>query len=272
MKRILFLILASVILIPSYSQQRGKVKKDAFFVTELDFSQAFKDLKKGTRLFNKKQKGSYFEAIQYLESAYKYNPDYAMLNYELGISYLKIHDNKNGLKYLQNAMLLNSNVTKDIHFWLARAYHLNSKFDDALVEYETYLNSMAGKQEKYKKEIQKYMAECRNGIELYKNPKPLIIDNLGQNVNTRYPEYSPVFASFDSIVFFTSRQPNTTGGKKNKKITNDYFEDIYFTSCKYGVWEKPEKFKKTNKFKRKRCLSCCQPNRRWSFTIQRKQR
>lgn len=244
MKRILLLISAFLLIFPVFSQQKGKVKKDAFFVTELDFNESFKSLKKGTRLFNKKQKGSYFDAIDYLTQAYKYNPDYAMLNYELGVSYLKIHDNKLGLKYLENAMLLNSSLTKDMHFWLARAYHLNAKFDLALQEYETYLNSIAGKQEKHRREINKYMAECRNGIELFKNPKPLIIDNLGSKVNTRYPEYSPVFASFDSIVFFASRQPNTTGGKKNKKITNDYFEDIYYTSCKNGVWETPDKFKK----------------------------
>ncbi len=245
MKKFILLFVALTLFFSSFSQTVPKIKKSEFFTVENGFDEAWKAFKKGHRLFKEKKKGSFQQAIDYLNQAYDYNPDYAPLVYELGISYLMISDEKNAMKFLEDAFDLNPKLTPDIHFWLGRAYHLNYRFDDAIEEYEMYQNSLDDKLlKKQGPAIKKLIDECETGKELVAHPKNVIITNLGENVNTQWPEYAPVFASYDSVVFFTSRRPNTTGGKRNFKVSNEYYEDIYFTSALNGVWQKPGQFGK----------------------------
>ena len=51
------------------------------------------------------------------------------------------------------------------------------------------------------------------------------VNNLGDKINTAYPEYGPLITSDESKMLFTSRRP---GGIGNLKDPNgDYFEDVY---------------------------------------------
>ncbi len=241
----IFLLVFFVASTAIYSQERVKIKKKEFQITDVDFKNAWKNLRKGTRLFRQDKKGSYRMAIEHLETAYEYNPNYAPLAYELGISYIKTHDEKNGLKYIQEAFDLNPNVAKDINFWLGRANHLNADFENAILEYKNYRTKLDERELKRKGDkINKLIQECESGIKLKAEPVSVIINNLGDSVNTSYPEYSPVFAPYDSVVFFTSRRPNTTGERRNRRVTNQYYEDIYYTSALNGVWQEPAQMEK----------------------------
>lgn len=240
MKKVGLLILVLFTFSWANSQEVLRLQKDKFFITDRNFDDAYKNLKNGHKFYKKHKKGYYLDAIKHFEKAYEYNSEYAPLCYELGMSYLLTYNKTKALFYLEKAFNLNPNVSKDIHFALARAYHLNGKFQDAIDEYRIYLNSLPkSKTEKYGKIINKYIQECENGIELSKSPKPVLLDNLGENVNTPYPEYSPVFAPYDSIVFFASRRPNNLGKKRNKLVSAEFFEDIYYTSAKKGIWYQP---------------------------------
>ncbi len=245
MKRVFIFMFVLFFIHYAEAQTKVKIKKKDFFTTEINFKEAWKEFKKGHRLFKENKKGSYQMAIDHLLKAYEYNPDYAPLNYELGICYLKISDEKNAVKYLSDAFDLDPNVAPDIHLFLGRAYHLNYQFDDAIDEYELYRESLDEK--KLKKEgpiIKRYIDQAKYAKNAVEHPKNIIVTNLGSNVNSKWPEYAPVFAPYDSIVFFTSRRPNTTGGKRNYKISNEYYEDIYYTSAKNGVWQPPAQFPK----------------------------
>ena len=246
MKRflIIFLILSSIYPI-GIKAQSVKIKKKDFFVTDANFKEAWNSFRKGNRFFKEHKKGGYEKAKDYLEEAYKYNENYAPLNYELGVGYIFLANKDSALKYMEDAFDLNPTVAPDIHFWLGRAYHLNCKFDDAITEYKLYRDNLPEKKRKKKlDEINKYISECESGKELVLNPVNVIIDNLGEDVNTKYPEYSPVFAPNDSIVYFTSRRPNTTGGRRNYKISDEYYEDIYYTSALKGKWRAPAQMPK----------------------------
>lgn len=246
MKKILTIFLLTFFIAgTAFSQQKVKIKKKDFYTTDIDFKDAWKNLKKGSKLFKQKKKGSYQQAIDGLLAAYEYNPDNPMINYQLGVSYLQSHDEVNGLHYIEEAFDLNATVTEDIHFWLGRAYHLNAKFEDAITEYKLYRDALSDKDlKKQQNIINKYIKECESGIELANTPINVIIDNLGDSVNSPFADYSPVFAPYDSIVFFTSRRPNTIGGKRNRKVSNEYFEDVYYTSALHGTWQTPAQMDK----------------------------
>ncbi len=251
MKRFVLLLLLPLVFATTYAQKpfKVKIKKQDFITTPGDDANlAWKELRKGTHLFRQNMHGSYMMAVEHLLKAYKYNPDYAPLNYELGVSYLKIADPINGKKYINNAFDLNPNVAPDIHLWMGRAYHLNSDFSDAIDEYTIYLDGLdSTKNKKQYQLVKHFIQQCKNGIELTKSKNKInaIITNMGKGVNTKYDEYAPVFAPYahDSIVFFTSNRPGLSK-RRNNLISNDYYEDIYYTSFKNGRWHQPALFPK----------------------------
>ncbi|MBK9192865.1 MAG: PD40 domain-containing protein [Crocinitomicaceae bacterium] len=80
--------------------------------------------------------------------------------------------------------------------------------------------------------INKKISECRTGQELKANPVRVWIDNLGDSINTEYPEFSPVISADNRVLFYTARRPDSYGGAKDE--TNTYYEDIYYSSREYG--------------------------------------
>ena len=247
MKKLLVFFLIFFISVNSFSQKPYKIKINSkeFFTVEAGYKEAVKNLRKGMRFFRKNTRGGYRMAVKYLLEAKNYNPEYASVYYALGISYLMNGEEKDGFKFLDKAFNLKPDLTPDIHLWLARAYHLNSQFEEAIDEYLLYKNSLDEKElEKIGKKIDYYVEQCNNGVELKDKELPVIITNLGNTINTEYPEYAPVFAPFDSIVYFTSRRPSEFSKKRNIYLDDDYFEDIYYTSYKNGKWHKPALFPK----------------------------
>ena len=65
-------------------------------------------------------------------------------------------------------------------------------------------------------------------------PDSILLDirNAGPMINSVYPDYVPVVSSDESMILFTSRRSNTTGGKINQD--GQYFEDIYLSRQRKG--------------------------------------
>ena len=59
-----------------------------------------------------------------------------------------------------------------------------------------------------------------------KNPRNVIIESLGDSINTKYPEYASVVSQDENQLIFTSRRPDTKGGKLAKE-GGGFYEDIY---------------------------------------------
>lgn len=140
------------------------------------------------------------------------------------------------LPYLQKAYKLNPTVAPDIHYMLARAYHLNMQWESAKEEYTVDMQALDPKKDADRLvNSKKKIEECDNGELLVKHPVRVVIDNLGPNINTQYPEYSPLISVDESEIIFTSKRPNTTGGKIDPD-GGQYMEDLYISFFKDGVW------------------------------------
>jgi len=247
MKTNIFLILiftASLLANPIYSQKFVKVKKSSYKIEEDGLKEAWKHVKKGNKLFKMNKKGAYIEALEHYLTAHNYNEDNAALNYLIGICYLKTSEAKKGLEYIDNANFIYGNLTEDIMYWLGVANQYNYKFDDAIGYYEDYLNSLSPKKmQKVKTKVDKRIKECESGKNLVKSPVRCFIDNLGEGVNSKDPEYSPIFNFKDSVLYFTSRRENTTGGKKSS-YSRLYYEDVYVSNFRNGKWQMAEQMEK----------------------------
>jgi outer membrane protein OmpA-like peptidoglycan-associated protein len=168
------------------------------------------------------------------------------------VCYLHTDNKYEAINYLNKAYQLKPDVASNIHLLRGRAYHLVLDFEKAINQYFE-AKKMTSEVEQTKK-INRYIEQCKNGIELKKNPVRVIINNLGNKINSEYDEYLSVFTEEESVLYFTSRRP-AFDEKKNRRSAIDYkyFEDIYRSQNVDGEFQKAERIdnKKINDKKNK---------------------
>jgi len=181
----------------------------------------------------------YAKALVYYLEAEKHMPNNADLNLKIAECYLQTSKNPyHCINYLEKAYHLNKNVDKRIHLELGKAYHLNENFDEAIAEFEKYKKHLAHDHVNELAEVNKRIRECESAKKLTKNPVRVFIDNIGDSINTPFPEYGPYVTIDEDMMFFTSRRDNTTGGGVSP-IDYKYYEDIYVSHNIDGVWSSP---------------------------------
>lgn len=183
--------------------------------------------------------GSYKAALPFYLKANKFNPNNAELNYKIGRCYLSDVKKTNCVTHFEKALKLNPNVAADIQYYLGIGYHLNEEFDKALKAFNAYKNILQTKNAAEIEDINKRINECETAIKLKQKPERVFIDNIGSTINTKDPEYGAIISADESVMMFTSRRQNTTGGNIDLGL-NEYFEDIYITNKENGKWTIPQ--------------------------------
>lgn len=208
-----------------------------------------KSFEEGNYLFLEK---NYPMALQSFEQAYSIDSTNSNINYKIGLCYLNLPSKKKkALPFLEKAA---RNITKnydedepsmksapmDAIYEHAKALHFNGKFPEAIAEFEKYGRIVGEKNKEFYAEIQRQIAMCKNAIEFYKNPSDIVIKNLGDSINTEFPDYGPVVTADESMMLFTSRRPGSTGGERG--VDGSYYEDIYQSHRKPdGTWGTAQK-------------------------------
>lgn len=115
------------------------------------------------RLFEEEEYAKCYKLYSQLVSNYPKDPEY---NYRLGVCILYCEpDKKKSFTYLQFAVSKPEDTPKDAVFFLAKAYHLNYQFDDALKYYNDYKKIASSTQIK-KLQVDKEIKACVNGKRL----------------------------------------------------------------------------------------------------------
>lgn len=181
------------------------------------------------------QEADYQSALIYYEKAYRYNPENARLNYKIGICYLNLYPRAKAVTYIEKAHLLAPGESLFIR-QLAEVLRLNYEFEKSIVMYQKFKSALSPEELAAEQDgIDKRVKECRFAMEKVKNPEALRIENLGSSINSPYPEYSPIITADESVLFFTSRRPGTTGEQRDP--TNPgFYEDIYLSYNINGKW------------------------------------
>jgi len=196
MKRItykyLFLIGISLMINHAFSQSVGFTKYN-FPNNRNELSTAMGHIKSGDKYYDEGP-GMYRLAIDEYLKANKFNPDNALLNYKIGRCYLNYNDKSQAIKYLEKAISLDARISldmkyNDVNYLLARAYHLDYQFDKAIEKYLAHKNSLSPEQlAKENETIDKRINECEMAKEMVANPIRVFVDNLGETVNSAYPD------------------------------------------------------------------------------------
>lgn len=183
-----------------------------------------------------------------LDSIQKGNAD---INFKIGFCYLNSSTYKpKAIPYLEEAIknisenytggnLKETTAPVSSYYYLAKAYHLNYEWDKAIATYQKYIDVLGSDVKKNAQDIedtQHDIETCKFGKELVKTPIKVIITNLGPNVNSEFPDFSPVVSLDEQTLIFTSRRK---GGATDEKLPNgQYLEDIYVSHFVNDQWEK----------------------------------
>lgn len=193
-----------------------------------------KNYLKAEKLFYKTDYEEAIPILLRLDSIY----DSPQIDYLIGMSYMEQKSMENeAIPYLES-YVNQSDSLDQAHYYLAQLYHWNYHFDKAIAMYSVFEDIALSKTRDtiirgiISETVEKRIAECNFGKASVSQPRKVIIENLGEEVNTKYPEYAPVITRDENTLIFTSRREGSTGGKRDQY--GMYFEDIYRTSLLKG--------------------------------------
>ncbi|HWY39115.1 MAG TPA: hypothetical protein VNY73_11185, partial [Bacteroidia bacterium] len=200
-----------------------------------------KNFTEGNYLFLEK---NYLMAEQSFELAYRADSLNANINYKMGICYLNIPAKKKlAVPYMERAV---TNISKgydedeptvksapvDAIYYYGKALHYASKFAEAATQFQKYQKIVGSKSKEKTEEVARLIEMCNNAIAMSQKPENITITNLGDSVNTEFPDYGPVVNADESLLLFTSRRP---GGERG--VDGAYYEDVYTSKRRAdGAW------------------------------------
>jgi len=165
---------------------------------------------------------------------YKQKKDDIDINYYLGLCYLNVNGDKTlAMPHLEFVKLQNPKYKGNLQFLLGRAFFYSYKFDEAIIYFNNYRKECLAKEYKL---IDKYIANCEDAKVLMKNPVNVTFQNLGKEINTKFPDYYPFVVEDEGIMYFTSRRDANVGNLLTWQ--GFYSSDIYFSKVKNGEWTK----------------------------------
>jgi len=180
--------------------------------------------------------GVYPKALPVYLSLYEEDSSNAGLNHKIAICYLYSNkDHEQAIRFFEKAIKAGKT---DVYFDLGLAYHLDSRFDDAIKAFQIYRNSLSIK-EYQNSDVNRYIETSKRAKRMIVNTVDVKIENIGENINSRFSDYVPVITADESMLIFTSRHEESTGRLLDPN--NKYFEDVYISYKKNGAWIKAEK-------------------------------
>lgn len=167
-------------------------------------------------------------------------PENANTAYHIGICYNHMPLDKHmAIPYLERATRSVSNEYKNemdeknapinAYYYLGQAYLINYELDKAIAtteKYKTFLDEKTQSTEILNADRQ--ISMCTVAREMIKDPVPIKVVNLGENINTKFPEYAPAVDHDSKTLVFTSRRNTNVGGYMEPN--GYYFEDLYIST------------------------------------------
>jgi hypothetical protein len=127
-----------------------------------------------TKLFEEEDYSKAYKLYSQLVANFPKDPEY---NYKLGVCMIYSEpDKKKCLPYLQFASRNTNDETKDVSFYLGRAYHINYLFDEAIKNYNAYKQTGSSARQK-KLGVDREIKACNNGKRLLSNLSDLVVQS-----------------------------------------------------------------------------------------------
>lgn len=181
------------------------------------------------------------------------DPESPNYNYRKGFLMIEIRtDYQNAIPFLEKAIVdtdpnydmyssKERSAAVDAFFHLGTAYHLNEEIRKAENLYLQF-KQLSKKKSELLPVTELRLAQCAEAKRLMANPVNVRLKNMGNAVNSQYPDYSPVISFDGSALYYTSRRPWINGETdefKDPRI-NQYPEDVYVSYMDFdSTWMEP---------------------------------
>ncbi|MDQ3192409.1 MAG: OmpA family protein [Bacteroidota bacterium] len=191
----------------------------------------------------------YSKAVELFLKLDSLDPDNSNISFKIGVCYYNsINEKLKAIPYFEKAV---TNLSEKYNekkateknapyislFYLAQVYHLNYDFDQSISTFNHFKTHIGTTDVELNKEIDNYIKMCNNGKIYVQTPIQIEIKNLGQKINSKYPEYSPVLSADESVLIFTSRRPTSEGAIKTED--DKFYENIFISNKVDGEWSEP---------------------------------
>lgn len=190
------------------------------------------------------ERGKYREALELLtryDEQKTGEPDIAQA---IGIAAYHTNQLPKAKQYLSAIALNAKNPAPSVLLYLARTYHSDLNFKEAIKNYKRFL-SVTDDKHPERRRVVGDVKRCASGMKIILQPDLALVENLGEAVNSRFDEFAPVqSATIDDRIYFSSAREDSEGGLRNDQNLADvknghYFDDIYLTDFDGGDWRTP---------------------------------
>jgi outer membrane protein OmpA-like peptidoglycan-associated protein len=163
-------------------------------------------------------------------------------NFMAGMLYLETVNRDYCTAYFERVKRLNPIYRFNIDYLLGRGYQYGLDFEKALKYFQAYRKRLLankgyrGADRTGISLVNERIQECSNGMEIIDMPTLYTIENVGESINSRWPDYAPVLNDEETTMIFTSRRQE---GNTNENVDSDnfYFEDIYISRRDGITWQ-----------------------------------
>lgn len=165
---------------------------------------------------------NYLDAIPEFKKLVKVEPKNADYHHKLGYCYIHTQIDKTlAIRPLEKATAL-PKCDPEAYYDLGKAYTFDYEFDKAIEAFSKYKAKASGDDVK---KADLAIENCNTAKELMKYPLNVTFTNMGNKINTPYPDYYPYVSKNGEVFVFTSRRKANKGG--GREIDGYYASDIW---------------------------------------------
>lgn len=177
------------------------------------------------------KQGSFYNAAQYLEDAYKAKPEKIDIAHLLGDVNRELRDYEAAEKYYKIVIAKDPEAFVNDQYQLGRMQKMNGRYADAKTTLEGYLKAPLGKKDISYKNLAKIEIEgIDSALVITKFPTKIKVEKTEGQVNSTIQDFSPKPLKGNGILF-TSQKTDTAVNLTNSK--DNHFTSI-FTADKTG--------------------------------------
>ena len=176
------------------------------------------------------EKKDHKNAIKAYSQALALNPDEASLNFKLGLSYLYSDTKSKAASFIDKAYRLNPSINTKIDYYLGIAFQNTNEYRKAIEHFETFRKNNL----KISSFADEKIAECHMADSLSQNELNVIIENMGEEINTPFNEHSPILSADGNSLIFTSDRSDNPKDAENP-------EDVFVTRKVNNHWGAPKR-------------------------------
>ena len=203
-----------------------------------------KKLKDKANLYFKND--NFFEALQLYKKYDKIKKNDEEVKLRLAICYFFNNEVDKSIDYL-SALVYNKKKPKAMpFFYLGCGYHSKKEFKKAIKNYKLFLKHSSSN-DPNRRAVKDEIKRCAQGLKIKFQKELAVVENLGENVNTRFDEFASVQSPNNSDkLYFSSARTGNLGGLRDKEgklddLKGKYSSDVFSIILQNGAWTNPKR-------------------------------